>query len=86
MRIFEMLDVDYEPWGLIKVDVPLTGSYEERQKLESNMDVAVQAISQNEYQRDDYMGADDLLNGICEKLNELGYEAERFYLEQINMI
>lgn len=92
MRIFEMLDVDYEPWGLIKVDILPNGEtidekwYNKRNELKYKMDVAVQSVSQIEYTKDDYVSADELLNRICEELGKLGYHAERFYLEQINMI
>jgi hypothetical protein len=85
MKVYQLLDVDSEPVGLLKVEVPLTGSYEERQKLQDNMDIAVQAICQNEYQTD-FEGADELIDTIAEKLGELGYEAERFYLEVIYMV
>jgi len=85
MKIFQLLDGDYEHVGLLKVEVPLTASHEERQKLESNMNVAVQAVSQNEYQID-FENEDELINTIANKLGELGYEAERFYVEEINMI
>lgn len=85
MRIFQLLDVDAEHVGLLKVEVPLTGTYEERQKLLDNMETAVTAISQNEYQTD-FDGADELIETIANKLGELGYEAERFYLEEIYMV
>lgn len=85
MKVYQLLDVDSEPVGLLKVEVPLTGSYEERQKLQDNMDIAVQAICQNEYQTD-FEGADELIDTIAKKLGELGYEAERFYLEVIYMV
>ena len=84
MKVYQLLDVD-EPWGLLKVEVPLNGSYEERKKLIDGMDVAVQAVAQNEYQKDDLVGADEMINDIAQKLGELGYEAERFYLDEINM-
>jgi hypothetical protein len=85
MKVYQLLDVDSEPVGLLKVEVPLTGSYDERQKLLDNIDTAVQAICQNEYQTD-FEGADELIDTIAEKLGELGYEAERFYVEEIYMV
>lgn len=85
MKIYQLLDVDSEPVGLLKVDVPLNGSYDERQKLQDNMETAVAVICQNEYQTD-FVGADELIDTIANKLGELGYEAERFYFEEIYMV
>lgn len=86
MKIFQMLDVDYEPWGLIKVEVPSTTSEKEREILEITMCTIVQSVSQNEYQCDDYISSDELFDRICGKLNMLGYESERFFVEKINMV
>ena len=85
MKIYQLVDVDCEPVGLLKVEVPLNGSYDERQELLDKMDDTVDAVCKDEYQTD-FDGADELIDTISEKLAEFGYQAERFYFEIIDMV
>jgi len=83
--IFELLDVDKEPIGLIKVEVPLTGAYSEREKLLENLVRNVINISQTRYS-EEFIGVDELIETICGDLNDLGYDAHSYRVQQINLV
>ena len=81
-KIYQLLDVDFEPLGLLKVKSRFA------ETTEGEMELAVKKSAEDGYQDElgDWGDANELIDLIISNLSSKGYDAERVFVENINMI